>query len=60
MGDIFSSQAMMDSMDSELDFVLLMVDKALERTSLSLHTRQALTKELKKVVVPSCALRNLL
>jgi len=60
VGDIFSSQAMMDSMDSELDFVLLMVDKALERTSLSLHTRQALTKELKKVVVPSCALRNLL
>ena len=51
---------MMDSMDSELDFVLLMVDKALERTSLSLHTRQALTKELKKVVVPSSALRNLL
>lgn len=60
MGDIFSSQAMMDSMDSELDFVLLMVDKALERTSLSLQTRQALTKELKKVVVPSSALRNLL
>jgi len=51
---------MMDSMDSELDFVLLMVDKALERTSLSLQTRQALTKELKKVVVPSSALRNLL
>jgi len=60
VGDIFSSQAMMDSMDSELDFVLLMVDKALERTSLSLQTRQALTKELKKVVVPSSALRNLL